>query len=901
MGPSSKLVRTVLLVLVALAPSAGLAQQSASPKRVLVLHWYDRGYTDDIKLDQELHAALESSAPGRVEYYSEYLDTNQFPGEKQALILRDYLRRKYAGVTIDVVIALTNPPLDFLLKYRSELFPHTPIVFSIAAVAPAHKMPEAGTTGIVTANTFRKTVDMALKLHPGTKQLFVISGTLDHDKSREAAARTELKGFEDKVVITYLTDLSAEELRRKLKDPPKNSIALYVWQQVLNREGNVLESGDVVSRIAREAVIPLYGMSPSYIGLGMTGGYVWTLEANATKLAEIARRVANGERPEDIPIENAPETSMFDWRQVQRWGIREDRLPPGSVIQFREPTVWQQYRWRIVAALVIFILQSSLIGALLLERRRARLRALALISAQQEVRESEERFRNIANTAPVMIAIADSERRATFFNKGWLDFTGRTVEQELGQGWTGGLHPDDREECLAKISASYEARSECDLEYRLRRADGEYRSLLCSGVPRFERDGAFAGYVASIIDITELKRGQEKALASQKLQSLGVLAGGVAHDFNNLLGGILANSELLISDFTDSPRVQEGVQTIKVIAMRASEIVRQLMVYAGHESTLFEDVDLADSVREMLSLILVSISKSAALKIDVPDNVPMIRANNAQLRQVFMNLITNASDALGDERGEICVTLKQVRSQGEPPIGRWPQPLVADWLRLEVRDSGRGMTEEVQARIFDPFFSTKGVGRGMGLSAVQGIIRSHGGTINVASKLGEGTCFEIRLPCASQQEQQSSDVGRSRLACEPQGRTGTVLIIDDEYSLRVPVARMLKKRGFSVFEAADGETGVSLFREHPREIDVVLLDLTLPGISGMEVLKEMRKQRSNIKVILATAYGRDRALTDVSEKESVSYVQKPYQIDALEALLRKNCFEEPEVKQAGAS
>jgi signal transduction histidine kinase len=299
--------------------------------------------------------------------------------------------------------------------------------------------------------------------------------------------------------------------------------------------------------------------------------------------------------------------------------------------------------------------------------------------------------------------------------------------------------------------------------------------LLCSGVPRFERDGAFAGYVASIIDITELKRGQEEALASQKLQSLGVLAGGVAHDFNNLLGGIL-----VISDLTDSPRVQEGVQAIKVIATRASEIVRQLMVYACHESTVFEDVDLADLVREMLNLILVSISKSAALKIDVPDNVPIIRANKTQLRQVFVNLITNASDALGDERGEICVTLKQVQSQGESSIGKWHQPLVADWLLLEVRDSGSGMTEEVQARIFDPFFSTKGVGRGMGLSAVQGIMRSHGGTINVASKLGEGTCFEIRLPCASQPAQQSSDVGRSRLACEPQGRTGTVLIIDDE-------------------------------------------------------------------------------------------------------------------------
>ena len=280
--------------------------------------------------------------------------------------------------------------------------------------------------------------------------MFVISGTLNHDKARESAARTELKGFKDKVVFTYLTDLSVEETIRKLKNSPKSSIALYVWQQVLNREGRLLESVDVVSRITGEAMVPLYGMSPSYMGFGMTGGYVWTLEADTTKLAEIAHRVLNGERPEDIPIETLPETPMFDWRQLQRWGIREDRLPPGSVIQFREPTIWQQYKWRIVAALVIFVLQSSLIGALLVERRIAWRRAVALISAQQEVRESEERFRNIANTAPVMIAIADLGRRATFFNKRWLDFTGRTAEQEQGQGWTEGVHPDDREECLGK-------------------------------------------------------------------------------------------------------------------------------------------------------------------------------------------------------------------------------------------------------------------------------------------------------------------------------------------------------------------------------------------------------------------------------------------------------------------
>jgi hypothetical protein len=190
-----------------------------------------------------------------VEYYSEYLDTNQFPGQDQAAILRDYLKRKYAGVTIDVIIAIANPPLEFLLKNRSELFPHTPIVFTIGGTAGAREIREPGVTGIVTANTFRETVDLALKLHPGTKHLFVISGTLNHDKSRESAARTQLQVFNDKVAITYLTDLSVDELIQQLEALPNKSVALYVYQQALNREGNVLESYDVFSRIAQKAKV----------------------------------------------------------------------------------------------------------------------------------------------------------------------------------------------------------------------------------------------------------------------------------------------------------------------------------------------------------------------------------------------------------------------------------------------------------------------------------------------------------------------------------------------------------------------------------------------------------------------------------------------------------------------
>ena len=880
-----KRILTALLILVALPPSAVVAQQSGSPKRVLVLHWYDRGYADEIRLDQELHAALDSSAIGRVEYYSEYLDTNQFPGTDQSLIMRDYLRRKYAGVTVDVVIAIANPPLDFLLKYRSELFPHTPIVFTIAAVARARKIREAGATGIVTANTFRETVDLALKLQPKTKHLFVISGTLNHDKSRESVARTELQHFEDRIVITYLTDLSVEELIQKLKDPPKNAIALFVYQQVLNREGNVLESADVLSRVARESMIPLYGMSPTYIGLGMTGGYVWTLEADTKMLAEIVHRVTNGERPEAIPIQNAPETAMFDWRELQRWGIPEVRLPRGSVIRFRELTVWQQYKWRITGTIAVILLQTILICALLVHRRWAQQRAAALLEAQRVLQESEERFRRVFEEGPLGLALIGSDYRFLKVN-GALCQMVRYSEAELThRSFVDVTHPDDvqadvqlAERLFRREIPSYRTQK------RYVKKDGEVIWISLTASLILGQEGKPLYGLAMIEDISELKRTAEEALARQKLECVGTLASGIAHDFNNLLGGIMATSELLLSNGDSG--VCEGLETIKTVAARGAEIVRQLMIYAGHESVTFEKVDLAALVREMLQLLTVSIAKSASLNVDIPAAAPLTWGNPAQLRQVVMNLIINASEAIKGKEGSISVTLSQVgptdtpeENQSRPPNG---------WLRLAVRDSGCGMIKEVQSKIFDPFFSTKSAGRGLGLAAVQGIINTHGGTITVESNLGEGSVFQVLLPCISETRTEKIEIVRTSIPTF-QEAVGTVLMIDDEESLRTPTVKLLRGNGVRVIDASDGPAGIQMFRENANRIHAILLDLSLPGMSGSETLMEIRKVSPNIPVIITTAYGRERVFAEVSEQSGVFYLQKPYGFDRLITTLLSVC------------
>ena len=390
-----KLIPTAALlvwVAVSLWPSVGRAQQATEPKRVLVLYWYSKDYPGNVRFDQNFQAALQSAPAGSVEYYPEYFDTKRFPGENQSQLLHEYLRQKYADRTIDVVVAVTDVALDFLLKYRDSLFPRTPIVFASVRRPTTNELAAGpGLTGVIHVDTHRKTLDLALRLHPGTERVFVISGTLERDKGFETRAREELQGYEGRVGITYLTDLPPDELIVKMKSLPERSIVLYVWQQAQNEQGKVLESIDVLALIAPSAPVPIYGMSSPNLGSGIVGGYLYIAEARGGRVAEIALRIANGERAQDIPVESAPAVPMFDWRELKRWGISEDRLPPGSIVRFKEPTFWEQYKWRISGVLTLIALQASLIAVLLIERRRRQRakEALDRLNAELEQRVRE--------------------------------------------------------------------------------------------------------------------------------------------------------------------------------------------------------------------------------------------------------------------------------------------------------------------------------------------------------------------------------------------------------------------------------------------------------------------------------------------------------------------------------
>jgi CheY-like chemotaxis protein len=375
-------------------------------------------------------------------------------------------------------------------------------------------------------------------------------------------------------------------------------------------------------------------------------------------------------------------------------------------------------------------------------------------------------------------------------------------------------------------------------------------------------------------------------LARQKLESLGTLASGIAHDFNNLLGAVLAQAELAAVELAAGSPPEEELKEIRAVAIRGSEIVRQLMVYAGKESDPHEPVDVSIVVEEMLGLLKITVSPHTTLRTDLGTNLPAVKARASQLRQIVMNLVLNASDAILHDDGVIRVTTR-VLTVGRDVTDAAVEGLAEGiYVELEVSDTGCGMPKETKARMFDPFFTTKSAGRGLGLAVVHGIVRSLNGAISVESELDKGTTFQILLPCVATVTRAADGEDEAMDEASQSMREATVLVVEDEESLRQAVKKMLSRAGFEALEAANGSDAIELLRGGAGDIDVLLLDMTIPGATSQEVLSEAVQVRPNMKVVLTSAYGEEMVTANLSAPQVRGFVRKPFQFKDLTRTLR---------------
>lgn len=509
---------------------------------------------------------------------------------------------------------------------------------------------------------------------------------------------------------------------------------------------------------------------------------------------------------------------------------------------------------------------------------------------QRQAEVAVERFEKVSENAGVWLWEVDQNGLYTHASLSVASVLGYEPEEIVGKKHFYDLfHPEDREE-LRRDAFEVFSRREPFREFTNRNVSkqGETVWLSTRGIPLLDGHGALRGYSGQDIDVTMLKNAEadrvllEKKLhETQKLESLGVLAGGIAHDFNNLLVGVLGNADLALLDLSPESPALPHVRDITKAARHLAELTRQMLAYSGKGKFVSGPLDLSKLVKDIAHLLGVSISKQAAIKLGLQPNLPSIHADASQIRQVIMNLITNASEAIGEKSGVITLStgvivadrkyLAEVFSGQDLPDGHY--------VFLEVSDNGEGMEQKTVTQIFDPFFTTKFTGCGLGLAAVLGIMKGHGGAIKVYSEQGRGSTFKLLFPSMGRIEavpsEKRPDIDREHMG------GGTILVVDDEETVLTVAKVMLERSGFDVLTAGDGLQALDVLRAHVKDVVAVLLDLTMPHMDGLETFKQIRQIRQDLPVILTSGYNEQNATSQFTGKGLAGFVQKPYELGPL--------------------
>jgi signal transduction histidine kinase len=569
-------------------------------------------------LEAELVRTLRSNSSEPIEVYREAMDLSRFDSTSYKTLLRDFLLAKYSEKKIDVAIAIMAPAFEFLLANGDQIFPGTPTVFCGLDKRQLGTGPlPPNMYGVLIERDFAPTLELALRLHPTTENVVVVSGSSEFDASLLSDAQEEFRPYEKRATFTYLSELSLKQALERISQLPARSIVLFITM-FRDGTGQPLVPHEVVERISSVASVPVYGFLDQYLGRGIVGGSLYSSSTVGVEAAKMALSLLAGATPPQKLVEVFSNRIAFDWRQMQRWGISENRLPPGSEIDFREITVWQRYQWQIALVLIVVLLQSGLILVLLLEHRR---RQFAEVQSRQRMAE------------------------------------------------------------LAHVN---------------------------------------------------------------RFSTAGELTASIAHEINQPLGSIMTNAETAqeilksqspdIAELPDIVELKDIVNDILQDDRRATEVIRRmrsLLKKAPFEQKQFDLNEVVQETIRFLSALAVG-RKVEMVNVITPDALPIL-GDRIQLQQVILNLVVNGMDAMRDTPTENrIISIRTSR--------------VEKFAELSVSDCGPGILEDKLKEVFEPFFTSKAEGMGMGLSIARTIIEAHHGLIWAKNRDHGGASFGIRLP-----------------------------------------------------------------------------------------------------------------------------------------------------------
>ncbi|MBR0696626.1 ABC transporter substrate binding protein [Bradyrhizobium lablabi] len=733
----TRIVRWSLLLLFLYAAES----RAAEPQRVLMLHAFNYTFPATTLIADGARKRLLERSPQRLEIDADFLDLGRHTDAAYEARIAEFLRTKYEKRPPDVVITLGSAALPFIVRHRDEIAPNVPVVFT--AISPqsygALQLPP-NITGIISEFNLDKTLALAERLQPKATRLFVIAGSGQVDRRWQSVARKTIEGRERNYEVTYLFDRSHAELMEEVKNIPRDAIVVYLTLFADSR-GNTFVPAEMAGSLAAASPAPLYAPYDTYIGNGIVGGFVETFESVGIEAADMALQILAGKDPATIaPQTNPGQAYRVDYRALARWMLQESKLPPGTVVLFKKPTIWTEHRGIVSAAILIVALQSLIVAALLIQRRR-RLRAENLL------KESEERMTFAAAAANIGLWQFDQHRNELWATEHCRAMFGLARDVPLTRdAFLAAVHPDDLQIATQSLQRSLEPEQSAISDVRIILPGEEVRWVRMRARSRSDGDGRPDHLGGIFIDITEQKSAEaEVALQRREVEHLmrvsvlGELSGSIAHEVNQPLTAILSNAQaalhLLAQESPDLIEIRDALEEIVHEDNRAGEVIHRLRGLLRKGERKAENVNINDLVRSTISLLNSElIGRDIVARLDLENTVFLTRGDSVQLQQVLLNLVMNAMDAMASTpmtQRFILISTRAVQT---------------GMVDVRVKDRGHGIRPKENGRVFEPFYTTKDHGLGLGLTLCSTIIQAHQGRLTLVNDDGGGAVAVFSLP-----------------------------------------------------------------------------------------------------------------------------------------------------------
>ncbi len=854
------MIRLGWLVACLLVLGPGAAGQADEPPKIVLLYTHDRFLPGNIKFDGGFRAELEK-APAPVEVFEEYLDIARFPGPERDVALEGYLATRYAKTPPRVLVAVGDPALQFFMQRRQTLFPGTPIVLvGIAPEAVERLRKDPLVAGVEQAFRIGPTLDSMLALRPALRRIVMVSGASDFDRLWDPWVKEEQSRLAGRVELEHWAGTPLSEVLEKARGLPQDA-AIFYLSYLRDPDGTTMSGTFAAGKIAGAAPVPVFGLYETYLGTGVVGGQVNELSEFGSSAATIVNRLVAEETPAQIGIlPSPPQRFVFDDRQLEKWKIPRRDLPPGSEVRFKKRSFYQDHRRVAEGVAIAVLLQSSMIAALLVQRRRRQ-------SAENELRLSKERYREVVDTQTEMVCRYRADTTLTFVNEAYCRFFDKTREELLGKSFLM-LIPDEEHAAMkASLQRIIEERQPVSIEHPVNRPDGSVGWMQWDDLPVFNARGEleelqgigrditrrrraqeelrqseerFAGvfrgspmaisilrqsdgrlvdvnpswerffeldrseavgrspvelglivspesnqrfgkflesggalrsfeqmvltrsgatrwmsisseliplggepcFIVMSKDITELREVEDarQSLAqATRLAMLGELTASIAHEVNQPLGAILNNAEtaeiMLRSDTPSLDELRQILADIRRDDIRASEVIKRVRALVGKRETKMAPLYLNDVLGDVIRMIEHDCQRrGVTLTSELALNLPAVAGDRVQIEQVMLNLLINAMDAI------------KAKPLSNRRLVLRSAPQGAMWIEASVEDNGHGMSPGTLERIFDSFYSTKEQGMGLGLALARSIAEAHGGRLTAENNAGSGATFRLILP-----------------------------------------------------------------------------------------------------------------------------------------------------------